>query len=63
MLKSLTIQLFNKERIIRVYLPGCYEGSTKRYPVLYMHDGQNVFGLEEAVGGESLGMHTSILRM
>jgi enterochelin esterase-like enzyme len=31
-------------RTIRVYLPRGYdENTTKRYPVLYMHDGQNVF--------------------
>ncbi|HUK82111.1 MAG TPA: alpha/beta hydrolase-fold protein [Verrucomicrobiae bacterium] len=31
-------------RIIRVYLPRGYdENTTKRYPILYMHDGQNVF--------------------
>jgi predicted alpha/beta superfamily hydrolase len=31
-------------RTIRVYLPRGYdENTTKRYPVLYMHDGQNLF--------------------
>jgi predicted alpha/beta superfamily hydrolase len=32
-----------RERIVRVYLPPSYESSTQRYPVLYMHDGQNLF--------------------
>jgi predicted alpha/beta superfamily hydrolase len=32
------------ERTIRIYLPPSYEHSAKRhYPVLYLHDGQNVF--------------------
>lgn len=31
-------------RVVRVYLPPSYERETRRrYPVLYLHDGQNVF--------------------
>lgn len=39
---------------VRVYLPPGYdENPLKRYPTLYMHDGQNVFLREEAyLGGE-----------
>jgi predicted alpha/beta superfamily hydrolase len=33
----------NSYRRIWIYLPQGYGSSTKRYPVLYMHDGQNVF--------------------
>lgn len=33
----------NRNRKLRLYLPPDYEKSTKRYPVLYMHDGQNLF--------------------
>jgi predicted alpha/beta superfamily hydrolase len=47
---------FNHERMIQVYLPQSYHQSDKRYPVLYMHDGQNVFQDEEAIGGVSLGL-------
>lgn len=47
---------FEDNRIIRVYLPKNYEDSMKRYPVLYMNDGQNVFHDEEAVGGVSLDL-------
>lgn len=36
------------ERRVRIYLPQHYETSNKRYPVLYMHDGQNVFYDEES---------------
>lgn len=35
--------LDDKVRTIRVYLPPDYQQGTKRYPVLYMHDGQNLF--------------------
>ncbi|MCW5937495.1 MAG: alpha/beta hydrolase [Fimbriimonadaceae bacterium] len=31
------------ERTVRVYLPPGYVSSSARYPVLYMHDGQNLF--------------------
>lgn len=33
----------DRYRRIWVYLPPGYAGSGKRYPVLYMHDGQNLF--------------------
>lgn len=32
-----------KDRDVVVWLPPGYENSTERYPVLYMHDGKNVF--------------------
>lgn len=57
MLKSFKVLLFEQERKIRVYLPCNYNEVDKRYPVLYMHDGQNVFGSEEAIGGVSLELH------
>ncbi|NYE08637.1 putative alpha/beta superfamily hydrolase [Bacillus niacini] len=47
---------FEQERMIRVYLPVNYHGSNKHYPVLYMHDGQNVFEDEGAIKGVSLGL-------
>ena len=45
---------FKQERLIRVYLPKNYNMENKRYPVLYMHDGQNVFRDKDAIGGKSL---------
>ncbi len=33
----------NRHRRIWVYLPDGYKKSKKKYPVLYMHDGQNLF--------------------
>lgn len=40
------------DRTIVVYLPPGYEGSDRRYPVLYLHDGQNVFDQATAFGDE-----------
>jgi predicted alpha/beta superfamily hydrolase len=47
---------FEQERMIRVYLPVNYHESNNHYPVLYMHDGQNVFEDEGAIKGVSLGL-------
>src|SRR6185312_7417754 len=33
----------DRERTLRIYLPPGYKHSKKRYAVLYMHDGQNLF--------------------
>src|SRR5438093_10655138 len=42
------------EHSYRVFLPGGYtENTLERYPVLYMHDGQNLFFKEEAFLGNS----------
>ncbi|MGB7786561.1 MAG: alpha/beta hydrolase-fold protein [Salinimicrobium sp.] len=39
-------------RKIWVYLPEGYQTSEKRYPVLYMHDAQNLFDAETSFAGE-----------
>lgn len=46
--KQVTITPFERDRTIRIYTPDDYELTDKRYPVLYMHDGQNVFDDAEA---------------
>ncbi|HEX7839830.1 MAG TPA: alpha/beta hydrolase-fold protein [Kofleriaceae bacterium] len=39
-------------RTLRIYLPPSYhENSAKRYPVLYMHDGQNLFDAQTSAFG------------
>ena len=48
----LEIPGLDRQRTIRVYLPPGYEASKKRYPVLYMHDGQNLFDATTAYAGE-----------
>ena len=45
---------FKQERQIRVYLPKNYNEGKIKYPVLYMHDGQNIFNDVDAIGGTSL---------
>lgn len=42
----------NRKRQVRLYLPPGYATSGKRYPVLYMHDGQNLFDTATAYAGE-----------
>jgi metallo-beta-lactamase class B len=37
-----------RKRRIWIYLPKSYDGSVKTYPVLYMHDGQNLFNQQTA---------------
>ena len=42
--RSVPSKFLGAPRTIRVYLPPSYDqASTRRYPVLYVHDGQNVF--------------------
>jgi len=60
------IPQLNRTRRVWIYLPTTYNSSTKKYPVLYMHDGQNVFddatsfsgewGVDEAI--DTLGLKT-----
>lgn len=53
-------QIYIKElnRSTRLYigLPDDYETSSKRYPVLYMHDGHNVFSDKDSFSGVSWGI-------
>jgi predicted alpha/beta superfamily hydrolase len=39
-------------RAVWVYLPPNYSSSKERYPVLYMHDGQNIFDDSTSAAGE-----------
>ena len=41
-----------RKRTYRVYLPSGYADSERRYPVLYMHDGQNLFDDATSYVGE-----------
>ncbi len=43
----------NRSRTIRLYLPPSYASAPeRRYPVIYMHDGQNLFDAATAYAGE-----------
>ena len=41
-----------RTRRVWIYLPPDYAASAKRYPVLYMHDGQNLFDAATSYAGE-----------
>jgi predicted alpha/beta superfamily hydrolase len=49
---SFYIPQFDRTRRIWVYLPPDYETSGAYYPVLYMHDGQNLFDAYYSFAGE-----------
>ena len=44
--------ILERRRKIWIYLPEGYENSNKEYPVLYMHDGQNLFDKSTSFAGE-----------
>jgi predicted alpha/beta superfamily hydrolase len=46
------IPQLQRTRRIWIYLPPGYSSSRKKYPVLYMHDGQNVFDDSTSFAGE-----------
>lgn len=49
---SLYMPQLDRYRRIWVYLPPNYENTDKKYPVLYMHDGQNLFDASTSFAGE-----------
>jgi predicted alpha/beta superfamily hydrolase len=49
---SLKMASLEGERRVWIYLPPGYDESQERYPVLYMHDGQNCFDAATSYAGE-----------
>ncbi|HYJ80398.1 MAG TPA: alpha/beta hydrolase-fold protein, partial [Longimicrobiaceae bacterium] len=49
---AFAIPELGRTRRVWLYLPPDYHTSTRTYPVLYMHDGQNVFDAATAFAGE-----------
>lgn len=49
---SFPMPQLGRSRRVWLYLPPDYATSTKRYPVVYMHDGQNVFDEATSFAGE-----------
>lgn len=47
-----TLPGLGRERTLRLYLPPSYGRNNTRYPVVYMHDGQNLFDAATAYAGE-----------
>ena len=57
-------EVLDNKRKIRIYLPPSYlTQENKYYPVLYVHDGQNVFHGEESYSGESWDLHKTTAYM
>jgi predicted alpha/beta superfamily hydrolase len=54
---------FVAARHVEVWLPPGYAASDARYPVLYMHDGQNLFEQPAGFGGEHWGVREAITRL
>ena len=51
-LRDLWSPQLENARDILIHLPAAYAVSDRRYPVLYMHDGQNLFDLATSYAGE-----------
>jgi len=49
---SFLIPQLKRTRRVWIYLPECYAECTKRFPVLYMQDGQNLFDDATSYSGE-----------
>ena len=54
--KTVHITPYDLDRNLHIYLPKNYEQSEKRFPVLYMYDGHNLFRDEDATYGKSWGL-------
>jgi predicted alpha/beta superfamily hydrolase len=52
MTDSFFIPQLNRYRKIWLYLPKTYQTTTEYFPVLYMHDGQNLFDKKTSFSGE-----------
>lgn len=53
--KTIHIKILQRERDILIYVPDDYLTSNKKYPVLYINDGQNAFYDHESYSGVSWG--------
>ena len=54
-------KVLGRQHLLRVYLPpGYHENTLRRYPVLYMQDGKNLFFPEEAFLGQDWGVGEAV---
>jgi predicted alpha/beta superfamily hydrolase len=51
-LRGLVSPQLGNRRDLLIYLPPSYDETARRYPVLYMHDGQNLFDAATSYAGE-----------
>lgn len=49
-----------KDRTIRIYLPPHYDETQEHYPVIYMHDAQNLFDVNTSSYGAIWDVHTHL---
>ncbi len=64
LVEKFTSPQLGNERTLRIYLPPSYGSDTKRrYPVLYMHDGQNLFDPKTASFGTEWNIDEVIDRL
>jgi predicted alpha/beta superfamily hydrolase len=57
-------RFLRNQRDIIVYLPAGYDDqSSRRFPILYMHDGQNLFDRATAFGGVDWNVHGAADRL
>ena len=61
--EKIEMKSLKRERDIIIYVPDDYLTSKKRYPVLFINDGQNAFFDEEAYIGKSWGFLESIKKL
>ena len=57
------IPQLNRTRTLRIFLPARYHQAEHAYPVLYMHDGQNVFEKSTATYGMCWDAQTTLDEM
>ncbi|RVT42059.1 alpha/beta hydrolase [Sphingobium algorifonticola] len=50
-------------RTVTIWLPPGYDAGRRRYPVVYMHDGQNLFDAKAANFGVEWGMDEAVSRL
>jgi predicted alpha/beta superfamily hydrolase len=50
--ENFSVPQLNSTRKVWLYLPPDYDTSSKQYPVLYMHDAQNLFDVKTSFSGE-----------
>lgn len=62
-LPKVTIAQWNAERDVLIYLPPSYDKSDRRYPVLYMQDGQNLFDDQTAFNGQDWHVDETMERL
>lgn len=64
LLHTLKSRFLRNQRTISVYLPAQYSRTTQRFPVFYLHDGQNLFdGRTSYIPGCTWNVHTTADRL